>query len=103
MLYVHQPFILSDDLSDCYPGIPLRTTSDCGTETVVASSIQAGLRSLNEPNENVKNFHRYVPSYLNQRIECHWSQYLTRKGRAIMDDLEMEVARGTYNPADPLE
>lgn len=53
-------------------GFPYSTRSDCGTETVVAVSLQHAFDNHVNSDVSTTTSHRYVPSTRNQNIESAW-------------------------------
>ncbi|KAA1131314.1 hypothetical protein PGTUg99_031233 [Puccinia graminis f. sp. tritici] len=86
-------------------GLPLKVTSDYGTETVEMATYQMWLSyrfgGINGE-EATKRMH-FTKSNRNQKIESLWSQMMKQHNRPIIDSIVTEIENGYYNPDDEIE
>ncbi|PLW28396.1 hypothetical protein PCASD_19591 [Puccinia coronata f. sp. avenae] len=83
-------------------GIPLKVTSDYGTETVEMAVHQMSLSHIYagiSKEEAEKRMH-FTKSTHNQKIEALWSQMMKQHNRSIKHNIMTEIENGTYDPDD---
>lgn len=86
-------------------GIPHRTSTDHGTETLDMAQHQITLQHLfsGVPLDEAGFHHIFTTSTHNQKIEQLWSQLMKAKNHAIRDNIKYAIAQGLYNPGRELE
>ncbi|KAA1122480.1 hypothetical protein PGTUg99_037676 [Puccinia graminis f. sp. tritici] len=86
-------------------GLPLKVTSDYGTETVEMATYQMWLSyrfgGINAE-EATKRMH-FTKSTRNQKIESLWSQMMKQHNRPIINNIVTEIENGYYNPNYEIE
>ncbi|EHS63088.1 uncharacterized protein PGTG_21418 [Puccinia graminis f. sp. tritici CRL 75-36-700-3] len=85
-------------------GIPRRTSTDKGTETIHLASHQINLtQQYNEECIDPTQSHLFTKSTHNQKIECLWSQLMKRYNSELINKLFTAIEESFYDPQDPLE
>ena len=82
---------------------PYSVRSDCGTETVIVSSVIQAMHLCLSTGVDCAESVKYVPSTRNQKIESAWSRYLKAIGKNIQDTLQFGFENRLYNEKDQLE
>ncbi|EFP74484.2 uncharacterized protein PGTG_00440 [Puccinia graminis f. sp. tritici CRL 75-36-700-3] len=91
-------------------GIPLKVTTDFGSETVEMATWQMYLsyhhgikdgRQLTV--EEASNRMHFTKSTRNQRIESLWSQMMKQHNRSIIDNILTQIENGLYDPDDQVQ
>lgn len=92
------------DVVEKIGGIPQKTCTDHGTETIKMAGFQMSLVQIYggfTPDE-AEAAHLYTTSQRNQKIESLWSLIRKAFGINIHDEIEEGVKRGIYKECDPL-
>ncbi|KAA1124195.1 hypothetical protein PGTUg99_003831 [Puccinia graminis f. sp. tritici] len=87
-------------------GIPLKVTTDYGTETIDMSALQMMLSYQNTPAltmEEAKLRMHFTKSTHNQKIESLWSQLMKQHNQAIINNIMPEIENGDYDENDYLQ
>lgn len=86
-------------------GIPQKTSTDHGTETLDIAQHQMLLQYLfgGVPLSEVALHHLFTTSTRNQKIEMLWSQLMRAKNAEIRQIIEEAIESGVYNDAIPLQ
>lgn len=86
-------------------GIPQKTVTDHGTETInlAAHQIELAFEFGNLTAEEASACHQFTDSPHNQKIECLWSQLMIQLNTALIDMLFESMESGQYNSDDPLQ
>lgn len=86
-------------------GIPMKTSTDHGTETLEIAQHQLFLHHLigGVPQSNVSSHHLFTTSTWNQKIEMLWSQLMRAKNVELRENIEQALEMGVYNDAIPLQ
>ncbi|EFP84313.2 uncharacterized protein PGTG_10033 [Puccinia graminis f. sp. tritici CRL 75-36-700-3] len=85
-------------------GIPRRTTTDRGTETIQMAGHQINLTEHYNPHcLDSSTSHLFTKSTHNQKIECLWSQLMKQFNSELINQLFSAAEEHLYDPEDPLE
>ncbi|KAA1103284.1 hypothetical protein PGT21_012718 [Puccinia graminis f. sp. tritici] len=91
-------------------GIPLKVTTDFGSETVEMSTWQMYLSyhhgtkdSRRLSFEEASSHMHFTKSTRNQRIESLWSQMMKQHNRSIIDHILTQIKNGVYDPEDQVQ
>ncbi|KAI7944726.1 hypothetical protein MJO28_010421, partial [Puccinia striiformis f. sp. tritici] len=85
-------------------GIPRRTTTDRGTETIHMAGHQINLTAqYNAHSADPSTSHLFTKSTHNQKIECLWSQLMKQYNCELINQLFSAEENELYNKEDPLE
>ena len=86
-------------------GIPQKTTTDCGTETIQMAGHQINFKNMfgQVPISEALKSHVYTKSTHNQNIECLWSQLMRQHNSNLIDQLYSSIETGIYNTEDPIQ
>ncbi|KAA1097936.1 hypothetical protein PGT21_024380 [Puccinia graminis f. sp. tritici] len=85
-------------------GIPRRTSTDKGTETIHLAGHQINLtQQYNEESIDPTQSHLFTKSTHNQKIECLWSQLMKQYNSELINKLFTAIEESFYDPQDPLE
>ncbi|KAH9472082.1 hypothetical protein Pst134EA_002708 [Puccinia striiformis f. sp. tritici] len=85
-------------------GIPRRTTTDRGTETIHMAGHQINLTSqYNAHSADPSTSHLFTKSTHNQKIECLWSQLMKQYNCELINQLFNAEENELYNKEDSLE
>ncbi|KAH9466394.1 hypothetical protein Pst134EB_001450 [Puccinia striiformis f. sp. tritici] len=85
-------------------GIPRRTTTDQGTETIHMAGHQINLtEQFNLECIDSPQSHLFTKSTHNQKIECLWSQLMKQYNCEVIKALFDAEEKEYYNPNDPLQ
>ncbi|KAH9454748.1 hypothetical protein Pst134EB_014813 [Puccinia striiformis f. sp. tritici] len=82
-------------------GIPQRTTTDRGTETIDLAGHQMNLMGQFGSIDPDK-CHRFTKSVHNQKIECLWSQLMKQYNSELIRQLYEADKKEYYNPTNPV-
>ncbi|KAH7904483.1 hypothetical protein BJ138DRAFT_1019103 [Hygrophoropsis aurantiaca] len=83
-----------------YGGMPIQTTTDCGSETTEVYGFANALREYFSPHLDINELpaHRFMKSVKNITIERGWLQLRLKWGDNVK--VFWEAGRGTYNEMD---
>ncbi|KAA1094917.1 hypothetical protein PGT21_032708 [Puccinia graminis f. sp. tritici] len=85
-------------------GIPRRTSTDRGTETIHMAGHQINLtESFNADCPDPIQSHLFTKSTHNQKIECLWSQLMKQYNSELINQLFRAEEESYYDPQDPVE
>ncbi|PLW56756.1 hypothetical protein PCANC_01643 [Puccinia coronata f. sp. avenae] len=85
-------------------GIPRKTTTDQGTETIHMAGHQINLtEQYNRESLDPSQSHLFTKSTHNQKIECLWSQLMKQFNIELINKLYHAAKEKYYNPEDPLQ
>ncbi|EFP79746.1 uncharacterized protein PGTG_06067 [Puccinia graminis f. sp. tritici CRL 75-36-700-3] len=85
-------------------GIPRRTTTDKGTETIQMAGHQINLtEEFNHECPDPSQSHLFTKSTHNQKIECLWSQMMKQYNCELINHLFEAIEKDCYDPNDPVE
>jgi len=85
-------------------GIPRRTSTDRGTETIHMAGHQINLTAQYNPEStDPTKSHLFTKSTHNQKIECLWSQLMKQYNSELINKLFHAVERKYYDPEDSLK
>lgn len=86
-----------------YGGIPKKLTTDRGTETIALAGHQLHLgRTYGDNPAQHNQYHRYVPSTANVKIECLWGHMTDGLTGNLKADIEFHKAND-YDEHDQLQ
>jgi predicted transcriptional regulator len=86
-------------------GIPLKVTSDFGSETIDMAAYQMFMSYKHagiNVEESAKRMH-FTKSTHNQKIEALWSQMMKHHNQAVINSIMERIESGAYNPDDEVE
>ncbi|KAA1135361.1 hypothetical protein PGTUg99_017182 [Puccinia graminis f. sp. tritici] len=86
-------------------GLPLKLTSDYGTETIDMAKLQMRLSHAYAgitTKQAVDRMH-FTKSTHNQKIKSLWSQMMKQHNRSIKDDIMNEIDSGRYDQEDGVQ
>lgn len=85
-------------------GIPRRTTTDRGTETIHMAGHQMNLtEQFNQHCPDPSQSHLFTKSTHNQKIECLWSQLMKQFNTELINQIYAALELNLYNQEDPVE
>ncbi|POW19384.1 hypothetical protein PSHT_04696 [Puccinia striiformis] len=86
-------------------GIPLKVTTDHGTETMDLATyqIQFSQQYGAIPFEEANTHMRFTKSTHNQKIESLWSRMMKEHNRAVIDTILTHMEAGKYNQDDQIQ
>ncbi|OAV86936.1 hypothetical protein PTTG_07270 [Puccinia triticina 1-1 BBBD Race 1] len=86
-------------------GIPLKVTTDYGSETIDMAAQQMFLSHhyAGISVEEAKLRHHFTKSTRNQKIEALWSQMMKQHNQAVIDIIQNQIESGKYNPEDEVQ
>lgn len=86
-------------------GIPQKTSTDHGTETLDIAQHQLLLQHLfaGVPQDELHKYHLFTTSPRNQKIEQLWSQLMKAKNEEIRQNIQEAIEAEVYNEANPIQ
>lgn len=84
-------------------GIPQKLTTDRGTETIDLAGHQMYFGQQYGTQTPGFQYHRYVPSTSNTKIESAWEKMQNSVTGHLKNEIAQRIADGDYDPDDPMQ